>query len=267
MAKSSRGGKRVSSSGGMNVSAATLSANSNQTQAQPQQPEVDTTQQAQAFSTNYDSFMAMTDDQKADTISQMIQQDVPVFLADNDFQKLTYNLGLNDKPQLVDDNVLDGMNGTELFRNVNAVNDTRNRIRYNADDIANQVQKGSVTRVSDSGGSAYGRGIYFADNYKDSAIYGDNMGNIKKTAVVRAKLNSNAKVIDFYDARNDMVKEIKSGSKLGKVLNKCDVPSAVSIYAMAKGYNVIHSGASYYNILNRNAVTMSKDIRGKSTKW
>ena len=266
MAKSSRGGKRVSSSGGMNVSAATLSANSNQTQAQPQQPEVDTTQQAQAFSTNYDSFMAMSDDQKADTISQMISQDVPVFLADNDFQKLTYNLGLNDKPQLVDDNVLDGMNGTELFRHVNSVDDGKNRIRYSADEIASQVQKGSVTRVSDSGGSAYGRGIYFADNYMDSTLYGNYSGNIKKTAVVRCKLNSNAKVIDYNKASNGARKEMASGSKLGKALRKCDSASAVSIYAMAKGYNVIHNGRSYYNILNRNAVTMSKDIKAKNSQ-
>ena len=267
MAKSSRGGKRVSSSGGMNVSAATLSANSNQTQAQPQQPEVDTTQQAQAFSTNYDSFMAMTDDQKADTISQMISQDVPVFLADNDFQKLTYNLGLNDKPQLVDDNVLDTMNGTELFRTVNSVNDTRNRIRYNADEIASQVQKGSVTRVSDSGGSAYGRGIYFADDYRESSYYGNTKGNIKSTAVVRAKLNSNAKVITYSKASSGARNEMASGSKLGKALRKCDSASAVSIYAMAKGYNVIYNQNNYYNILNRNAMTMSKTIKAGSNKW
>ena len=266
MAKGSRGGKRTASAGST-VSAATLNANSNNTQAQTQQPQVDTTQQAQDFSANYNSFMAMNDDQKADAISNLASQDVPVFLADNDFQKFTYNLGLNDKPQLVDDSELDTMNGTELFRTVNSINDNVNRIKYNADDIANQVQRGSVTRVSDNGGSAYGRGIYFADDYTESSYYGNSRGNIKKTAVVRAKLNSNAKVITYSKATSGLRAEISSGSKLGRALSKCDRASQVSIYAMAKGYNVIYNQNSYYNILSRNAVTMSKTIKAGSNKW
>lgn len=267
MAKSSRGGKRTSASGGMSINPATQSATQAQVQTQTQQPQVDTTQQAQPMSANYDNFMAMTDDQKADVISNLANQDVPVFLANNDFQKFTYNLGLNDKPQLVDDSVLDTMNGTELFRNVNSVNDTVNRIRYGADEIANQVQRGSVTRVSDSGGSVYGRGIYFANDYREASYYGNNKGNIKKTAVVRCKLNSNAKVINYNTASKGASAEIRSGTKLGKALKKCDSASAVSLYAMVKGYNVITSGHGYYNILNRNAVTMSKTIKAGASAW
>lgn len=270
MAKGSRGGKRTASAGST-VSATTQNIkariNAQAQQVQTQQPQVDTTQQAQSFSANYDNFMAMTDDQKAQAISSLASQDVPVFLADNDFQKFTYNLGLNDKPQLVDDSVLDTMNGTELFRTVNAVNDTTNRIRYNADDIASQVQRGSVTRVSDSGGSAYGRGIYFADDYTESSYYGRSKGNIQKTAVVRCKLNSNAKVINHSKAVSGVQSEISKGTKLGKALSKCDRASQTSIYAMAKGYNVITSGHGYYNILSRNAVTMSKTIKAGSNKW
>ena len=268
MAKGNRGGQRGTASPGSTVrlSAATPNA-TQQSQAQNQQPQVDTTQQAQAFSTSYNNFMAMTDDQKADAISKLASQGVPANLADNDFQRFTFNLGLNDKPQLVDDSVLDTMNGTELFRTVNSVNDTTNRMKWNADDIASQVQRGSVTRVSDSGGSAYGRGIYFADNYGDSRSYGGVSGNIKKTAVVRCKLNSNAKIITHSKACAGVRDEINSGSKLGKVLSKCDRASQSSIYAMAKGYNVIHSGHSYYNILSRNAVTMSKTIKAGSNKW
>ncbi len=267
MAKGSRGGKRTTGSavnGAQNIQGR---INAQAQQVQTQQPQVDTTQQAQSFSADYDNFMAMTDDQKAQAISNLASQDVPVFLADNDFQKFTYNLGLNDKPQLVDDSVLDTMNGTELFRTVNAVNDTTNRIRYNADDIALQVQRGSVTRVSDSGGSAYGRGIYFADDYTESSYYGNSRGNIKKTAVVRCKLNSNAKVITYSKATSGLRQEINSGSSLGRALARCDHASQVSLYAMAKGYNVIYNQNSYYNILSRNAVTMSKTIKAGSNKW
>ena len=264
MAKGSRGGKRTASSTGSTVNA-TINATVNNTQAQ--QPQVDTTQQAQTFSANYDNFMAMSDDQKAQAISNLASQDVPANLANNDFQKFTYNLGLNDKPQLVDDNVLDTMNGTELFRTVNSVYDRKSDTNWDADTIASQVQRGSVTRVSDNGGSAYGRGIYFADDYNESSFYGNTRGNIKKTAVVRAKLNSNAKVITYNKATSGLRQEINSGSSLGKALARCDHASQVSIYAMAKGYNVIYNQNSYYNILSRNAVTMSKTIKAGSNKW
>lgn len=252
MAKGSRGGQRA---GGTTSGSGQL-----QPQAQQQQPQIDDTQQAQAMSTQYDNFMKMTDDQKADVISNMIAQGVPAHLADNDFQKMIYNIGLNDKPQLVDDATLDNMNGTELWRTVNNVYDRRNDISFTADQIARQVQAGKVTRVSDNGGSVYGRGIYFASDKYSSAGYGNTKGNVQKTAQVRCKLNSNANVINHSHAMSGVRLEIKRGSKLGKVLAKCDYDSQVSIYALAKGYNVITSGHGYYNVLNRNAVTMSKTI-------
>ena len=113
MAKGSRGGQRAggTTSGSGNIQPT-------QTQ-QAQQAQVDNTQQAQAMSAQYDAFMQMSDDQKADVIDSMIKQGVPSHLADNDFQKMIYNIGLNDKPQLVDDATLDSMNGTEMRRTVN----------------------------------------------------------------------------------------------------------------------------------------------------
>lgn len=254
MAKGSRGGQRVNTSlsGSGNIQPTPT--------PQTQQPQVDDTQQAQAMSAQYDAFMGMSDDQKADVIESMIAQGVPSHLADNDFQKMIYNIGLNDKPQLVDDATLDGMNGTELWRTVNNVYDRGNDISYTADQIARQVQAGRVTRVSDNGGSVYGRGIYFADNKSDSTMYGNTRGNVQKTAQIRCKLNGNAKVINHSKATQGVSAEIRSGSKLGKILAKCDYDSQASIYALAKGYNVITSGHGYYNVLNRNAVTMSKTI-------
>lgn len=228
--------------------------------------QVDDTQVASAFSATYNQFMAMTDDEKADFIDANIKQGVPAHLAQNDFQRFIYNSGMNEKPDVVDDATLDKMTGTEIFRTVNNVYDSKNDISYNADQIAKQVMAGRVTRVSDNGGSAYGRGIYFADNYADSAGYGSTTGNVKKTAVMRGKLNNNAKVIDYYKASAGVNKEISSKSKLGKTLSKCDSASQVSIYAMSKGYNVISNGNSYLNVLNRNAVTMSSSVKA-SKGW
>ena len=229
--------------------------------------DVDDTQVADAFSASYDAFMAMSDDDKADFISANMKQGVPAHLAQNDFQRFVYNSGLNEKPKVVDDATLDSMTGTEIFRTVNNVYDSKNDISYTADQIAKQVTAGRMTRVSDNGGSVYGRGIYFADGYSSSTSYGNTSGNTKKTAVMRGKLNSNAKVVNYHTASQGVSKEISSGSKLGNVLRKADSDSRVSIYAMAKGYNVISSGHGYLNVLNRNAITMSSDIKAKGTKW
>lgn len=254
MAKGSRGGQRAGSS---------LSAGGGsllQQNQQDQQPQVDNTQKASDFSTDYNSFMAMSDDEKADVINNAVKQGVPDHLSQTDFQKFIYNTGLNDKPDVVDDATLDSMNGTELWRTVNNVYDRQNDISYSADQIAKQVMAGRVTRTSDNGGSVYGRGIYFADNQRDSAMYGNNRGNVKKTAQIRCKLNNNAKLINYTKASSGASAEISKGTKLGKALSKCDSKSRASIWAMANGYNVLTSGHGYYNILNRNAVTMSKSI-------
>lgn len=255
------GGRGARSSLGTMASGAT-----SQPQADPN-TQVDNTQVANPFSADYDKFMAMTDDEKADFIDANIKNDVPDHLAKNDFQRFVYNSGLNEKPQLVDDTTLDTMTGTEIFRTVNSIYDRQNDLSYTAPQIANQVMGGRYTRVSDNGGSVYGRGIYFADSYSSSTTYGNSSGDVKKTAVMRAKLNSNAKVVNYSTARQGVSNEIASGSKLGKVLRKTDRDSQVSIYAMAKGYNAISNGHGYLNILNRNAITMSKDVKAKGSKW
>lgn len=221
-----------------------------------------------AFSQQYDDFMKLSDDNKADAISQAIKQGVPMHLNNqSDFQKFIYNMGLNDKPDVVDDATLSAMKGVDLFRNVNSNYNAKTDVGFTADQIAKQVQAGSKTYVSSGGTAVYGSGIYFGDSYTSSGAYGNTRGNVKKTAVMRAKLNSNAKIISYNSATQGVSKEIRSGSKLGKMLSKVSYDSQASIYAMAKGYNVITSGHGYYNILNRNAITMSKDIRPKGSSW
>lgn len=262
-----RGASSASGSGGGSAASVAAVTSQNNNVTSNSEAQADDTTQAQAMGASYDQFMAMSDDDKADYIDQAIQGGVPVFLANNDFQKFLYNSGMNDKPQFVDDSTLDKMNGTEVFRTVNNVYDRQHDISFSADQIAAQVTKGSVTRVSDTGGSVYGRGIYFASDYGDSVAYGNTRGDIKRTAVIRGKLNSNARVISHSAASNGMYKEIKSHSKLGKSLSRMDNASAVSMYALAKGFNVITSGHSYINVLNRNAVTMSSTYKAAGSKW
>ena len=250
-------GGRGGSSGGGSSAKKTVA-----TPIAPIKPSV--TQEVQKGQNN--TFMSLSDDEKAAMIENVHNQSVPVFLADNDFQKLTYSISEKDMPKLVSDAALDKTAGTEMFRTVNGVKDTRHGISYDADMIAAQIQKGSVTRVSDSGGSYYGRGIYFADNYRDSVGYGKSGVGVKSSAVVRAKLDPTAKTISYSKAINLTNAEIKSGSKLGKALAKCDSASRVSIYALSKGYSAL-TDSSYINILRRNALVMSSDIKAVGTRW
>ena len=232
---------------------------------QPAQP-VQPIQQNQP-SASYDAFRKMTDDQKADVIMQARNTQVPVFLAQNDLQKIMYGLKLNDKPTLVDDSVLDSTPGKELFRTVNATNDHANRIKYTATDVANQVIRGSVTRVSDTGGSVHGRGIYFADNYSSSVSYGNSRGNINQTAVIRVKLSPKAKTESTTAAARGVTKEINSGSKLGKALSKIGHQDQTAVWALAKGYDAMVGGYGYHVIINRSSLIASKDIKSVGNSW
>lgn len=251
MAKSSRGGQRGTISRTVNVPRNTPAA----------APQIDDTTQASSFENDYGDFLKLSEDQRINAIEEAIQEGVPAHLADNSLQRVIYNLEFNDTPDVVSDKQLDKMNGTELFRTVNKVYDSAKDINYTPKEIAEQIQMGSTTRVSDNGGSAYSRGIYFADRYSDSTDYGRKFNDINTTAVVRAKLNSNAKIITYSQASQGTQAEINSGSKLGKMLSKTDRESRYSIYALVKGYNVIDARNGYYVILNRRAMTMSKDIK------
>lgn len=262
MAKGNSGGKRAT--GGASVNATIGGASGGLLGGQGQDDNQQPVQQQQpvtpSMSASFNQFMSMTDDDKADVIDSMVKQGVPAHLSDTDFQKFIYNVGLNDKPQLVDDATLNSMAGKMMYRTVNAVYDRKNDINYRADEIAKQIQSGRITRTSDNGGSVYGRGIYFADSRSASTAYGSSRGDVKKTAVVSMKLNSNAKVIGYRQASNGVQSEIAKGTKLGKALSKVDRHSAESIYALTKGYNVIDAGNGYYNVLNRQAITMSKTV-------
>ena len=262
MAKGSRGGQRGTTS---------ASVTQQILQQMQQQPQVDNTQQVEALSKSWQDFVNATDDEKADIILNAIQDDVPNHLQNSDgnydYQKFIYNLDMNDKPTVVDDTTLDNMNGTEIFRTVNYVDRQRNSkdIGYTAPQILAQLRYGNITRVSAGGRAYYGSGIYFADTKGDSAMYGNTYGKVKSTAMVRGKLNANAKIISQDRLDRAMDNEMNSGSKLGNAIKQIarsgsgygGYRSAESIYAVSKGYNVIRSAGGYYNILNRGAVTLS----------
>ena len=260
MPKSTRGGKAGSSSF---TTIPTFAAAQPAPQPTPQptpQPVIQPPQPV--MSADFDAFKKMTDDQKADAITQAAKTQVPSFLSQTDTQRILYGLKLNDKPVLVADSVLDTIPGKDLFRTVNAYYDKSLDVNYQASSIANQVIRGSVTRVSDTGGSAYGRGVYFADSYYGSTNpYGRTKNDVSKTAVIRAKLSPTAKTIGERQVSALTVNEIKSGSKLGKAISKLGLRDQTSIYALAKGYDAIVANNGYHVVINRSALIASDSIR------
>ncbi len=268
MAKDTAGGRRASSStsssGSGRVATKSSAYGSPRSTMNKTVIRVSATQTPD-MSKAYDDFMDADYDERVDAIANAMNKPVPNHLSQEDFQKVIYNLDLNDKPDLVDDDVLDSMSGKDLYRTVNDVYDKSNDIHYSPKQIIQQIQKGSVTRTSAT--SLYGRGVYFADSYYDSAGYGHRSNDISQTAMARAKLNGNAKVISYNKAIAGASNEISNGTKLGQVLKQADGSSRPSIYALAHGYNVIDNQYGYIVVLNRRAMTMSKDIKAKGSRW
>lgn len=259
MPKGNRGGRRYT----VNVrNGSTIQITASTQQAQ------DTLQAiADGESVSYSNFMALTDDEKADAIALMIQQGIPNFLDDSDFQKILYYTEVDGKPQVVSDSALDAMSGQEMFRTVNSYYNPRTDVNYTAKEIYNQLVDGDYTMVSGRGGSAYGKGLYFAHGYTSSTSYRNS--SAKSSLVMRGKLNSNAREITETSAIRGYQREISNGTKLGKVLSKMDRANATSTYALAKGYNVINDGYNdYYVILDRSAITMSSKTKApRGTSW
>lgn len=203
---------------------------------------------------DYSDYMKLSDDEKADAMRQIFKNGVPDFLDDSDLQKFLYYTDIEGKPDVVSDSALDQMQGRSLYRTVHDEYDASQDVGYSAKQIYNQIATGEFTRVSGKGGSAYGKGIYFADDYTGSTVYGT--GNPKKDLTMRAKFNSKARVVSYSQANRGVSQAMASGSKLGRVYRSLDSQSAASIWALNNGYNVIDAG-SYKVVLDRRALSLS----------
>lgn len=211
--------------------------------------------------TPFSSFESMTDDEKADVVDKALKTGVPMFLDDSGMQRFAYFTGMSDKPTVVTDSQLDNVKGTEMFRTVNDAYNSRTDIGYSSGDIADQISNGDFTMYSDSGGSAHGRGIYFATDYYDSSLYG-NRGQNPKT--LRAKITSD-KVVSEGKISQEYSRALQRGDKLATACSQARGADARNLYALAKGHDVIKADyGSYVVVLNRRAMTVSSTV--KNTK-
>ena len=204
----------------------------------------------------FNKFEKMTDDEKADVIDKALSTGVPMFLDDSGLQRFTYFTGMSDKPKVVSDSQLDKMKGEELFRTVNDAYNSKKDIGYSSTDIAKQISEGDYTMYSDSGGSAHGRGIYFANNYRDSSYYGSG----KNAKTMRAKITG-GRSISESQLNSDYNSATRRGDKLALACKKAGGTDGRNLYALAKGYDVIKASGSYRVVLNRRALTVSSTIK------
>ena len=217
---------------------------------------------------DYADYMKLSDDEKADAMAQIMKNDLPNMLDKSFTQKMLYYTDIEGKPKVVSDAQLDNELGQELFRTVHDVYDRATDVSYTAKQIYNQIAKGDYTAVSGSGGSAYGKGIYFASTYRGSTAYA--VGN-KKNVTMRAKLNSNARTVDYYTAIKGAQNEIARGTKMGRMYARMSAEDQSSVWALNNGYNVVTDskhGADYHVVLDRRAITMSsKTTDSSGSRW
>ena len=197
----------------------------------------------------YEEFLSKSIEEREQIIVDIIDSDidVPDYLDKSDTQKVLYALGMDGKPQMMSDSQLDALPGQDLFRTVNG-----NKY-LSAGEIIDQVKEGDYTRLSDSGGSAYGRGIYFANKLDESLVYGYK----EDSAVMRAKLLPDAKVATYQD----VYKGYKSANKFktDPILKLVGSDDKESLWALSRGYDAwFDPGSGYHVVLNRAKTAASK---------
>lgn len=210
----------------------------------------------------YDQFMQMSVKQREQTIIDILNNDniaIPDYLDQTATQKVMYALGMNGKPQVMNDAELDKMKGTDLFR---TVNDNK---YLSGNEILDQIAQGDYTRLSDSGGSAYGRGIYFANDLKESLWY----GNYGQSSVMRMKLASDANIVTYNKVAkglysSSLYTRMETGLNWEKLSYKQQPDSSdyVALRALSQGIDGwVDKGSGYYVILNRSKTAVSSTYK------
>lgn len=206
---------------------------------------------------SYDQFMKMPLDNRYDLMDRIVSDEnikVPDYLDKSITSKIMYALGMNGKPEMVSDTKFEKIASFEnqvLYRTVNDTADGK----ISARDIIKQIKASDYTQLSNSGGSAYGRAVCFANHYGDSAEY-MKFDRDNESIMMRAKIKSSAKIFSYDKANfNTLGEEIK---RMKKVDSTHD--DAVPIYAIAHGYDGWYKSvgmSKYFMMLDRSKLVTS----------
>ncbi len=204
----------------------------------------------------FSKFEKMTDDQKAQVIMDSLGVATPMFLDDSPAQRLAYFTGMSEKPDVVTESQLKKIQGQSLWRSVHNNYNRGADIGYTPQQIYGQIATGDFTMYSDSGGSAYGRAIYF-DTHKGS--YGSGQGY----GIIHAKIKPTANIWTDNRVMQAARAEMQSGSKLGQALQaiqRADSSSLPTVYCLAKGIDGYRESGGYHMIVNRRALAVSDTL-------
>ena len=228
---------------------------------------------------SYDQFMKMPLDNRYDLMDRIVSDEnikVPDYLDKSITSKIMYALGMNGKPEMVSDTKFEKIASFEnqvLYRTVNDTADGK----ISARDIVKQIKTSDYTQLSDSGGSAYGRAICFANHYGSSAEYMNFDRANSESIMMRTKIKPNAKIFSYDKANfNTLGEEIKRMKKVFPKSFSMDsynnpaYDDAVPIYAMAHGYAGWYKSvgmSKYFMMLDRSKLVTSpvtKIVKRKS---
>ncbi|MBR0075486.1 MAG: hypothetical protein IJP96_07010 [Synergistaceae bacterium] len=205
----------------------------------------------------YDQFMQMSNDEKYDLMDKIIKDEnikVPDYLDDSITTKVMYALGMNNKPTVVSDSELDKLPGDDLYR---AIYDSTD-FNLSSKDIMEQLKYSNYTQLSGKGGSVYGRGIYFTNDFTDAAEYGSYGNNM---LVMRAKINPNSKMSTLNEIQNKINKDLSFGRIFTSSINDDDKPA---LYAIAHGIDGWNAKTNYPSIFGEQNVIHTAVINRKS---
>lgn len=221
---------------------------------------------------------AMDDSSLANVLKQAQNTGLPNQLDDipDATQKFTFVAGVNEKPIVLDQAGFDqfmkknGISKSEIMiREVNPVNYTNKSntsVKMTAQDIVDMTLYSRYNYIGGKrGGQAVGAGTYFDMTGGRSSGY----GNTTITAVLNPKT---AKVIDTTTLQrkvstwrrsnpksanqiDSLVSQIQSERRSRGINVRFSPDDALSIYAVAMGYNVIKD-VSYYNVIDRSALVI-----------
>jgi len=212
----------------------------------------------------YEQFMKMSKKQRYDLIDKIIKDEnikVPDYLDDSYATKVMYGLGMTNKPTIISDAELDKIKGQDLFR---TVYDTDKGIT--GKQIIEQIKTSDFTQMSGSGGSVFGKALYFAENYSESAYWGESD---KNPVMMRVKIKSDAKTESYRVLIDKMKKNKIFREKIEKNPRMFSIydSNAVSLYAISHGLDGWYDiGRGFTMIINRGALAVSSTTKKAITE-
>lgn len=225
---------------------------------------------------SYAEFMKLNDEAKDNVLLAAVENTVvPDGVKDTPTMRVMVALGMDRRPTMVDDSVLDGMAGEDLFRTIHDEEhyDQGKIIKgMSTSAIVDQFTQGRYTSLSDQNGSSEGRGYYFANDLEGAARWGQRYPS---NQTMRAKIDPNAKTFSidelfagskyaiWHDYWDD--KHFHRTMEKNRTLRR-QPWDAISIWAIKNGYQAARatdSGTGYKELVvfDRGILKISKSMR------